>query len=187
MKHVIHKAMWDYEKEERWLNEMSAKGLAMTDYSWCRYVFTDAPSGQYIYRIELLENLPTHPESLAYLRFLEENGVEFVASYMRWVYLRKPAADGPFDIYTDIDSKINHYRRINLVWTVMMIAEFIAGGMNIAIGIINLNIGERLGNFSYGNLTIGIAVSLLGVMFLLLGAPLRKMIKKLRQEKAIHE
>ena len=69
----------------------------------------------------------------------------------------------------------------------MMVAEFIAGGMNIAIGIINLNIGERLGNFSYGNLTIGIAVSLLGVMFLLLGAPLRKKIKKLRQEKAIHE
>ncbi len=187
MKHIVHKPYWNFEKEEAWLNEMSTRGLAMSDYSWCRYVFEDAPNGKYIYRIEMLNHMPTHPESLAYLRFLEENGVEFVASYMRWVYLRKPAADGPFDIYTDIDSKINHYRRINLVWTVMMIAEFIAGGMNIAIGIINLNIGERLGNFSYGNLTIGIAVSLLGVMFLLLGAPLRKKIKKLRQEKAIHE
>ena len=187
MKHIVHKAYWDFEKEEAWLNEMSARGMAMTDYSWCRYVFTDTPNHQYVYRIELLENLPIHPESIAYLRFLEENGVEYVASYLRWVYLRKNTADGPFDIYTDIDSKINHYRRINLVWNVMMIAEFIAGGMNIAIGIINLNIGERLGNFSYGNLTIGIAVSLLGVMFLLLGAPLRKKIKKLRQEKAIHE
>ena len=104
MKHIVRKAYWDFEKEEAWLNEMSARGMAMTDYSWCRYVFEDAPNRQYIYRIELLENMPTHPESIAYLRFLEESGVEYVASYMRWVYLRKPAADGPFDIYTDIDS-----------------------------------------------------------------------------------
>ena len=68
-----------------------------------------------------------------------------------------------------------------------MICEWIAGGCNIAIGIINLNIGERLGNFSYGNLGIGVSLLLFGFAFFLLGAPLRKKIKKLRQEKAIHE
>ena len=83
MKFVIWKAYWDYEKEERWLNEMSARGLAMSDYSWCRYVFVDAQKGEYNYRIELLENMPTHPESMAYLRFLEESGVEVVTTYMR--------------------------------------------------------------------------------------------------------
>lgn len=103
--HIVHKAFWDFEKEEQWLNTMSARGLALSDYSWCRYVFADTPENRYIYRIELLENLPTHPESMAYLRFLEENGVECVASYMRWVYLRKNASEGPFDIYTDIDSR----------------------------------------------------------------------------------
>ena len=187
MKYVVRKAYWDFEKEEQWLNEMSARGMAMTDYSWCRYVFADAPNSRYIYRIELLDNLPTHPESIAYLRFLEENGVECVASYMRWVYLRKPAADGPFDIYTDFDSKIKHYQRINLLWSTLMIVEFIVGGMNIAIGSINLSIGERLGNFSYGNLGLGVSLLLFGLMFLLLGAPLRRKIKKLRQEKTIHE
>ena len=187
MKYIVHKAYWDFEKEEAWLNEMSARGMAMTDYSWGRYVFADEQKGQYIYRIELLENMPTHPESMAYLRFLEENGVECVASYMRWVYLRKPASDGPFDIYTDIDSKIKHYQRINLMWVTLMIVEFIAGGCNLAIGIINLNIGERLGNFSYGNLIIGSGVTLLGFVFLFLGLPLRRKIKKLRQEKEIHE
>ena len=161
--------------------------MALSDYSWCRYVFTDSPNSQYIYRIELLDNLPTHPESIAYLRFLEENGVECVASYMRWVYLRKNAADGPFDIYTDIDSKIKHYQRINLLWSTLMIVEFIVGGMNVAIGIINLSIGEHLGNFSYGNIGLGVSLLLFGLMFLLLGAPLRRKIKKLRQEKTIHE
>ena len=187
MKYIVHKAYWDFEKEEQWLNDMSAKGMAFTDYSWCRYVFTDAPANAYIYRIELLDNLPTHPESIAYLRFLEENGVEHVASYMRWVYLRKPASEGAFDIYTDIDSKIKHYQRIYILWTTLMFVEFSAAFSNLAIGIVNLNIGERLGNFSYGNLTLGCMLLVFGLVFLALGIPLRRKIKKLRQEKTIHE
>lgn len=89
MKYIVRKAYWDYEKEEKWLNEMSAKGMALTDYSWCRYVFKEEANNQYTYRIELLKDMPTHPESIAYLRFLEESGVECVATYMRWAYLRK--------------------------------------------------------------------------------------------------
>ena len=187
MKYVIWKAYWDYEKEERWLNEMSARGLAMSDYSWCRYVFADAQKGEYNYRIELLENMPTHPESMAYLRFLEESGVEVVTTYMRWVYLRKPASEGAFDLYTDLDSKIRHYQRINYFWTALMIAEFGAAVANLGIGIANLFMNERLGNFSYGNLIIGSCVLALGILFLALDIPIRRKIRKLRQEKAIHE
>lgn len=33
MKHIVRKAYWNYEKEEKRLNEMSAKGMALTDYS----------------------------------------------------------------------------------------------------------------------------------------------------------
>jgi hypothetical protein len=61
MKHIVWKAYWNFEKEEKYLNEMSSKGLALTDYSWCRYVFEEAPRGEWVYRIELLENYPTHP------------------------------------------------------------------------------------------------------------------------------
>ncbi len=41
MKHIIHKWFWawDFDKEEKWLNEMSAKGLNLTGVSFCRYVF----------------------------------------------------------------------------------------------------------------------------------------------------
>lgn len=187
MKYVIWKAYWDYEKEEQWINEMSARGMAMTDYSWARYVFADAPKGEYNYRIELLDHMPSHPESMAYLRFLEENGVEVVTTYMRWVYLRKPASEGAFDLYTDYDSKIKHYQRINYFWTVMMIAEFAAAAANLGIGIANLFLNERLGNFSYGNLIIGSTVLALGILFLALDIPIRRKIRKLRQEKAIHE
>ena len=187
MKHVIHKAMFDYEKEERWLNEMSAKGLAMTDYSWCRYVFSETPANQYLYRIELLEQMPTHPESQAYLRFLEENGVEHVASYLRWVYLRKPASEGAFDLYTDIDSKIKHYQRIHLLWVTLMIVEFFAGASNLGAGIANLTLNGQLGNFTNSNFILGSMTTALGVLFLAMDLPLLRKIKKLKKEKTIRE
>ena len=40
MKHVVYKVffLWDFEKEEKWLNEMAAKGLMLTDVGFCRYV-----------------------------------------------------------------------------------------------------------------------------------------------------
>ena len=187
MKHIVWKAYWDYEKEEKWLNEMSAKGMVLTDYSWCRYAFEETQNNQYTYRIELLENMPNHPESVAYIRFLEENGVECVATYMRWVYLRKKTSEGSFDVYTDIDSKIKHYKRIYALWNTLMIAESGAGLLNLSIGLTNLNINEKSGDFSYGNLIIGLCLILWGLLFFKLGFPIRKKIKKLEKEKNIRE
>ncbi len=187
MKYIVRKAYWDYEKEEKWLNEMSAKGMALTDYSWGRYVFEEKANNQYTYRIELLKDMPTHPESIAYLRFLEESGIECVATHMRWVYLRKKTLEGSFDLYTDIESKIKHYKRINTLWYTLMFVVFTAGLFNLSIGLINLNIGEKLGNFSYGNLVLGFGLILLCLMFLKIGLPIRKKVKKLEQEKTIRE
>lgn len=99
---------WDSEKEEKWLNEMSAKGLALVDYSFCRYAFEECEPGEYCYKIQLLEHRPSHPESEMYLRFMEETGAEQVASYMNWVYFRKKTAEGEFELFSDIESKMRH-------------------------------------------------------------------------------
>ena len=187
MKQVVWKVYWDYEREEKWLNEMSVKGLALTDYSWCRYVFAESAKGQYIYRIELLNQNATHPESIAYLRFLEESGVECVATYMRWVYLRKKASEGSFDIYTDLESRIKHYKRIYAFWNMLMFVEFSAGLSNLSIGIINLNIADPFRDYAYGNLIAGLCLIPLGFLFLRLSLQIRKKIKKLDQEKLIRE
>jgi hypothetical protein len=190
MKHIIRKAYWNYEKEENWINEMSTKGLALTDYSWCRYVFEETSNGEYTYRIELLENWPTHPESLQYIKFLEENGVECVATYMRWIYLRKKSNEGEFDIYSDIESKIKHYKKISAFWITFIWLEFLAGFMNIFIGIFNYSMnGNTVShNMSYVNVVLGSIVFGLGIiMFKKLHSPIRKKIKELEQEKDIRE
>lgn len=189
MEHIVRKIYYDYEKEENWLNEMSAKGLALTGYSWCKYVFTETANNEYTYRLELLENSPKHADSIAYIKFLEETGVEYVAKYLRWVYLRKKSSEGAFNIYSDIESKINHYNRINVIWNFVMCLEFVAALFNIVIGIVNLKLSYNLWNFIMGNVNIFISIpaTLFGLLFLRLGSQNRKKIKKLKQEMSISE
>lgn len=184
MKHIIRKAYWDFEKEEAWLNHMAAKGMALIDYTWCRYVFDDCKNGEYIYRIELLENLPSHPESQAYIRFMEESGVECVATYIRWVYFRKKTADGPFEIYSDRDSMITHLRRINSLWTFLAVLEIGIGVFNILCGVVTMINGNHSAT---ANIITGILSLSIGLLLFSLGSKTRKKIKKLKQEKLINE
>lgn len=188
MKHIVRKIYFDYEKEEKWLNEMSAKGMALTAYSWCRYGFTETLNNEYTYRIQLLENLPTHPESITYIKFLEESGVECVATYMSWIYLRKKSSEGSFDIYSDIESKIKHYRRIWLLFNTVMCIEFSVGATNLVSVILNLNIENQYGYLiGMGNVVAGFLTTLLGIVFLRVSYKIRKKIKKLEKEKRIRE
>lgn len=187
MKHIIRKAYIDYEKEEKWLNDMSAKGLALTHYSWCKYVFEDAKKGEYIYRIELLKNLASHPESLKYIQFLEENNVECVATYFRWIYLRQKASDGEFEIYTDIDSKYKHYKTIFTFWTMLSFLEFFAGIINIYTGVTNyLRFSNYIGLLNI-NIIFGILLIMLGIILAKLSFSVWKKLKKLKLEKSIRE
>ena len=175
----------DYEKEELWLNEMAAKGFALTDFFFCRYKFMDCKPGEYIYRIELLDNLPGHFESQAYINFLAENGVEYVASWVRWVYFRRKAADGPFDIYSDIDSKITHYKRIFALWLPIMIMALLIG-ISTLIHEWEHYFADSPDMASMG-IAPGIILLILGVIIFINWNAVRIKIKKLKLEKNLRE
>lgn len=123
MKHVIYKVFWawDFEKEEKWLNEMAAKGLMLTDVGVCRYVFQEGIPGEYQYHLEWLQHMPSHPESVAYIQFIEETGAEHVGSFKKWVYFRRKASEGAFNLFSDLDSRINHFRRITRLTGVLFL------------------------------------------------------------------
>ncbi|MBN2616897.1 MAG: DUF2812 domain-containing protein, partial [Spirochaetales bacterium] len=112
MKKIVRKAYINYEKEEKWLNEMCSKGYGLVGYSWCKYTFNDCEPNEYIYRLEMLEHLPSSPEGQKYLEFLKDTGIEHVATYIKWVFLRKKSSDGQFNLFTDIESKVKHHMRI---------------------------------------------------------------------------
>jgi len=186
----MRRALWkwfiNYEKEERWLNEMSARGFALTDFFFCRYTFEDSLPGEYTYRIELLEHIPSHPESQRYINFLEENSAEHIASWHRWVYFRRKSEDGPFYIYSDIDSRIAHYKRVGTLYLCVGIAEICVGAGQLGIIHSNIKYGYPFTWFSM-NLFILALLWSLGAVLLLMWNRLRKRNKVLKQEKNVWE
>ena len=179
MRKVVKKVFmaWEYEKEEKWLNEMAAKGLALVDYTFCRYSFEPCEPGEYSFKIQLLENNPCHPESEQYIRFMEETGAEQVASYLNWVYFRKKTAEGPFEIFSDIESRLKHYILIK-----KLLVPF--GILNLCVGILNvINCWFNIKEMSWVPF---INISLAVLIFAGLSG-INKKIKALKKESAIYE
>ena len=151
--------VWDFEKEEEWLNEMAREGLALVGYGWCRYEFEPCEPGEYIVRLQMLEKKRRSPESEEYLAFLEETGAEHVGSWMDWVYLRRKASEGEFELFSDHASRI---RQLGVIKTFIAVI----GGLNLYIAVNNLILFAmmRIGFNLLGllNLAIGIA-AMIGV------------------------
>ncbi|NCC68815.1 MAG: DUF2812 domain-containing protein, partial [Clostridia bacterium] len=80
MRRTIHKLfpLWAFDKEERWLNEMAARGLALLSVGYSRYTFEESEKGEYAVRLELLDELPSHPQSERYIHFIEDTGAEYI-------------------------------------------------------------------------------------------------------------
>lgn len=187
MRKVIWKAYYNYEKEEKWLNEMSAMGWALVQYTWCRYVFEQAEENEYIYRLELLDELASHPKSQHYIEFLEDNGVEYVSAYLKWIYVRKKASDGSFDIYTDIDSKIEHSKKVYKFWLTFMFIELTIGLSNIVIGFSNYQFNRPISTLFSFNVVVGFALVFVAYQFFRLSIPMKQNINKLNKEKLVRE
>ena len=100
--------VWNFDKEEQWLNEMAAKGLALISTGFCKYEFEQTLPGEYKVCLQLLDKMPHHPASQKYIEFMEETGAEHVGSFTRWVFFRKKDADGEFQLYSDYASRIKH-------------------------------------------------------------------------------
>lgn len=135
MRKVVRKLFfaWDFDKEEKWLNEMAAKGMGLVAVGFCRYEFEDCTSGEYKYKLELLEHGRNHPETQKYIAFLEETGIDHLGFFSKWCYFRRKAEDGEFDIFSDYDSKIKHLKRIQMLMFPIGIIGFAIGVQNLCM------------------------------------------------------
>jgi len=185
MKHTTFKFFYNYEKEERWINSMSAKGMALVDYFWARYVFEEEDPGKYIYKIEFLDKMGSkNIENIAYVSFLEDLGVECVGIYMHWATFRKEAKEGPFEIFTDLNSRIKSCRKISRWWLSLAAFEGAIGLYESILAAIQLSIGK----FSF--LSTVIFPSLImafAILFFSLGWSIRAKLKELIKESKIYE
>lgn len=173
--------VWDFDKEEKWLNEMATKGLALTAVGWCRYEFENCVPGEYKVCVNFLDNHFNSVENEKYISFLEETGAEHVGSMFRWAYFRKKTADEDFQLFSDNASRIRYLTQI---------IRFIAliGGWNLCMGAYNLFlfIIQVRRYHNYFNL-LGIVNLLLAVLCAYGMYHVAKKRKKLKTEQQIFE
>lgn len=117
------KLYYDKDEEEDWLKKMSLNGWAFKKFFLGFYTFEKCEPGEYNYQIDLLDNWNGDKDD--YAAFMEDTGVEVIDQWWRWVYLQKRASDGPFEMYTDVESKITHYNKIKNFFKVALIIEVI--------------------------------------------------------------
>lgn len=107
--------VWQFEEEEKWLNEMAADGWVLEKAHIGWYEFARCEPGEYILRLEILDKWPGSDQSQEYIRFIESTGAEYVGSLKRWVYFRKKAAEGEFALFSDLGSRVKHIDRVLLM------------------------------------------------------------------------
>lgn len=185
---VVYKVFWawGFEKEERWLNDMAALGWNLVDTTGVRYVFEQGVPGEYRYKLELLNKMPRTAESQRYLRFMEDAGIEQVAACGRWVYFRRRADDGTFDLFSDLDSRITQLRRIRALFLVLLGIELYALVLQlIAYGHIYSPDFKQV----LGPVYAGIVAFLLVITVILIVQTIRigRHISRLKKERMIHE
>ncbi|MBE6037585.1 MAG: DUF2812 domain-containing protein [Anaerofustis stercorihominis] len=152
--------IWDYDKEEKWLNEEAKNGWRLTKYFFLKYEFESCEPGEYEYKIQLLDENANNPKNRQYFSFLEDMGINIVATWFRWIYLEKRADGEPFEIFSDRNSRLKHMKSV-LTFTNTV------GGLNAFIGITNvlMAIINTLGGNSYGKINyIGVLNILIAVL-----------------------
>ena len=120
---IKFKLYFDKDKETQWLNEMSQKGWAMTGFFAGFYRFEPCEKGKYTYQIDFGNEFFSVSDD--YREFMSDSDIEIIQSWGFWVFLRKLSSKGEFQLYTDVDSQIEHYKKIRNMFKAVTVIELI--------------------------------------------------------------
>ena len=120
---IKFKLYFDKDKETQWLNEMSQKGWAMTGFFAGFYRFEPCEKGKYTYQIDFGNEFFSVSDD--YREFMSDSDIEIIQSWGFWVFLRKLSSEGEFQLYTDVDSQIEHYKKIRNMFKAVTVLELI--------------------------------------------------------------
>ena len=115
---------WDFEKEEEWLNDMTMSGWVLEKVGFATYDFVRCEPGEYIIHLQMFDT------DTDYMQFMNQINAEYIDHFVKWVYFRRKAEYGIFEINSNLDSRIAHLNRIGQTLSAI-------GGANILIGVVN--------------------------------------------------
>lgn len=133
---------FDTDKEVEWLNGLAEQGYALSGYFLGVYTFDTCEPGKYQYQIDNTDGWFRVENS--YREFMNEMGIDIVALWGPWVYLRKHTEDGPFELYSDVESRIAHYEKILKLYKFGAIVEIIGVFLEVLVALNGISIGGAL-------------------------------------------
>ena len=140
--------VWDYEKEELWLNTMAQEGWALQRVGFATYYFEKTEPGEYIVRLECRK------KDEGYVSFVTDMGAEYVGRIAMWVYFRRKTELGEFELNGDLDSRIDQLTKIGRMLLLVGAGNLLIGLSNLrynGIGVINLICAGFLA-YAYGRI-----------------------------------
>jgi len=187
MRTSLWKYFVDEEKTENWLNDLAAEGLhCIGSGTLHRYHFEQGEPGEYTYRIVILEHGIKHAETIRYLAFLRESGIEYVTHGNCHFLFRKKTADGPFDLFTDRESQLKANRTLmhSAIGTALVLLPLML--LNFGVAVWNVSNGHTAA-FAFINLAAGLFCAALLAAMCQQWRRYALRIKKLLDESVLYE
>lgn len=94
----------DFDKEEEWLNKMSANGLCLWHTNGVIYRFKKCMPGEFIFQIDFDEKKSSTNED--YIVFRTSCGDKFVHQWKNKLYWKRITAEGPFESEDNVQAKL---------------------------------------------------------------------------------
>ena len=182
MKTTVKKTFLDIHKEEEWLNEQGMNGLMLIGYRNGEYAFENVSPVKYQYKIDIPAY--TGSKKREYLDFLEQAGISVVAEYGGRVYLRKNAADGPLELYTERKEAAKQMSKRYSNFFVTGISQFLLG---IYLLIYTLREVEQRGVPFGFTIVVEVGLIVSGIIFFIMGIRKRSKYALPKEEKDIWE
>ena len=182
MRKIIYRTFlaWNFEKEEAWLNSMASQGYHLVDVGFMKYVFEQGVPGDRIVRMQFLDRWPCSHTNTPYLEFMETTGALEVGRLGRWIYFSKRADQGPFEIFSDLDSKLTMLKSQLVMFFVLALSQTI---------ILFTNVINYINNPLMRGVIRPVVVLLCGTTLLMYYALWRiyRIYKRIKTQRMLHE
>lgn len=111
---------YNKDKMAEWLDGMDRQGWALRSVTAGFCSFEPVTPGTYDYQVDYAGAGGLAP---GYAALMHELGIDIICRWGPWVFLRRAAADGPFELYTDADSRLEQLSRVKRFFKIMAVIE----------------------------------------------------------------
>ena len=165
--------VWDFDEEEKWVNQMAQKGQGLTKAEGSTYWFSPEEPGAYRYRLLFLKKNASSDRGMYEIALEEENGWELVGSRGKRAWLKRPASDIGIDLLSDVGNKRRLLKRMRSGLILVCAVLFVTAFYELFTGMVG---GHSAATY------IGLAEILIGMFFLALVIQISGTLKMLKNQ-----